>query len=1132
LRQTLAGHLGAAVTGVAFSPDGLKLASVGRDSVVRLWDVATGQEVRALHGHAQPIRAVAFSPDGTTLASVGEDTLIILWDVATGRLLTILSGHTDFVSAVAFSPDGTTLASGGEDTRIVLWDVATRRLRLTLRGHSGAVTGVTFSPDGASLVSADLDSSVRVWDVATGQQRQVLQGRAKAVRTVAISPDGTTLASGGDDDLVILWEATNGQPRNVLKEHTDFINGVVFSPDGKTLASGSRDSQIILWDVQTGKKMRVLQAPAKPVSTDTSSSSTPIAASTGGNPVTAYAAAALAPDQGPGGPILVISSAANPFGKYYAEILRTEGLNEFAVTDIASVSPATLAAYDLAILAEMSLTPAQVTMLSDWVNAGGNLIAMRPDKQLAGLLGVVATSSTLTDGYLLVDTSKPPGKGIVGEVVQFHGTADRYFLNGASSIAALYYSMDTATGNPAVTLCSVGGNGGQAAAFTYDLARSIIYTRQGNPAWAGQERDGDTPIRSDDLYYGYVESDPRPDWCDLDRATIPQADEQQRLLANLILKMNLAKKPLPRFWYFPRGYRAVVVMTGDDHGNNGTAGRFSSYIASSPPNCVVANWECIRSTAYVDPSTPLTGAQAAFYNAQGFEIALHVNTNCLDWTPTSLEGFYAAQLGIWAAKFPSLPAPATNRIHCVVWSDWASQAAVELNHGIRLDTNYYYYPPRWIADRAGFFTGSGMPMRFAGIGGSMIDVYQATTQMTDESGQSYPFTIDRLLDKAIGLEGYYGVFTVNAHTDLVDSDVSDAVIGSALARGVPIVSARQVLAWLDGRNSSAFKALRWSGNALSFTITSGAGANGLQALLATHSANGALIGIELNGNRVSYKVERIKGVEYAIFTAGTGTYVATYSCSLWGDTATPGSVADREPSDVELGVKFQAEVNGFVTGIRFYQGSTERGTHFGSLWSNTGQLLAQAKFAVEAASGWHEVTFATPVAITTDTVYVASYHTNVGGYAYNDYYFADSGVDSPPLHALRDGASGDNGVYTYSLDPAFPDLGYLSSNYWVDVVFIPGVAPETPTPTATATSTRTPTGTPPATATSTATPTRTGTSTATATSTRTPTRTGTSTVTASTPVATPTFGGSTRCYLPLILKAQVHPTTMSSTVRH
>ena len=88
-----------------------------------------------------------------------------------------------------------------------------------------------------------------------------------------------------------------------------------------------------------------------------------------------------------------------------------------------------------------------------------------------------------------------------GSTIQFHGTADRYTLNGATAVATLYSNATTATANPAVTLRSVGSSGGQAAAFTYDLARSVVYTRQGNPAWAGQERDGVVGIRPDDMFY-------------------------------------------------------------------------------------------------------------------------------------------------------------------------------------------------------------------------------------------------------------------------------------------------------------------------------------------------------------------------------------------------------------------------------------------------------------------------------------------------------------------------------------------------------------------------------------------------------------------------------------------------------
>jgi hypothetical protein len=589
------------------------------------------------------------------------------------------------------------------------------------------------------------------------------------------------------------------------------------------------------------------------------------------------------PDEGPGGPILVISRSASPFSRYYAEILRAEGLNEFTVKDMTTVTAATLASYDAVIVGDIGQTAAQAKMLSDWVNGGGDLIAMRPDKQLAGLLGLTDVGMTLANAYLKVDTSRAPGAGIVDQTIQFHGTADRYALNGATSVAALYSTTSAATSAPAVTVRSVGSNGGTAAAFTFDLARSVVYTRQGNPAWAGDERDGQAPIRSDDLFFGAKSGDVQPDWIDLSKAAIPQADEQQRLLVNLIGTTTADKKPLPRFWYLPRGLKAAVIMTGDDHGQGGTGGRFDAYKATSPAGCAVAQWECIRSSSYVYPNTPLSNAAAAAYTADGFEVGVHINTNCADWTAATLDGFFTTQLSDWTAAYPSLPPPSTQRTHCIAWSDWASTPRVELTHGMRLDGSYYYWPPEWVANQPGFFTGSGLPMRFADLDGTMIDVYQATTQMTDESGQSYPFTIDTLLDRALGPTGYYGIFNANMHTDVVNSPGSDAIVASAKARGVPVVSGRQMLTWLDGRNGSAFAAIGWSNDTLSFRVAEAVGATGLRGMLPTSFAGKALKTITRDGSAIAVTREAIKGVGYAFFSAIGGQYAATYEA----DTTAP-----------------------------------------------------------------------------------------------------------------------------------------------------------------------------------------------------------------------------------------------------
>jgi hypothetical protein len=870
------------------------------------------------------------------------------------------------------------------------------------------------------------------------------------------------------------------------------------------------------------------------------------------------------PDQGPGGPILIITSGSANYGNYYAEILRNEGLNAFAVADIGSVTPTTLAAYDLVVLAKMSLSSTQAAMFSDWVSGGGNLIAISPPSQLAVVLGLTPVGTTLSNGYILIDASTKAGHGIVNQTIQFHGSADRYTLNGASTIATLYSTAASVTANPAVTMNTFGA--GQAAAFTYDLASSIVYTRQGNPAWAAQERDGFSPIRSDDQFYGNAASDPQADWIDLTKVAIPQADEQQRLLANLILTMNLGKKPLPRFWYFPNGKKAVVIMTGDDHGNGGTIGRFNQFLASSNPGCSIANWECVRATSYVYPSPNMSDAQVAAFTAQGFEIGLHINTACADFTVASLEAAYADQIGSFVNAYPSAPSLRTQRHHCVVWSDWITGARTESNHGMRLDASYYFWPPSWVNNVPGLFTGSAMPMRFADLDGTLLDVYEATTQMTDESNQSYPFTIDTLLDRAIGAQEYYGVYTVNAHDDLADSPVADAVVASAKSRGLPIVSSAQMLQWLDGRNSSSFGSIAWNGSSLSFTVVQGAGADGLQAMLPSQSQAGILSTITLNGGSVAFAPATIKGIAYATFAAPAGAYVATYvadpslptvtatspgngatavglqgtvratfseamdpttigsstfelrdaanvlvaatvtwdgatftatltpsgwlvpnttytatvkggvadprakdlagnalansftwsftteagpcPCSAWSSASAPGNPSAFDSGSVELGVKFRLDTGGLITGIRFYKGAGNTGTHQGTLWTNTGQLLASAAFTNETTTGWQQVNFTSPVPVAANTVYVASYFAPNNHYAYDANYFASNGVDNPPVHLLADGVSGGNGVYRYSASSAYPSSTYQASNYWVDVVFAFGSGgPDTTSPT-------------------------------------------------------------------------------------
>ena len=154
----------------------------------------------------------------------------------------------------------------------------------------------------------------------------------------------------------------------------------------------------------------------------------------------------------------------------------------------------------------------------------------------------------------------------------------------------------------------------------------------------------------------------------------------------------------------------------------------------------------------------------------------------------------------------------------------------------------------------------------------------------------------------------------------------------------------------------------------------------------------------------------------------------------------PATPAAADTDAVELGVKFRAAQDGFITGIRFYKGTGNTGTHIGSLWTSTGTKLGSVTFTNETATGWQQATFATPIAVTANTTYIASYHAPNGRYALNTFGLSTAVTNGPAttLTALASGTDGGNGVYNYSTTPGtFPTNTFNASNYWVDVTYTP-----------------------------------------------------------------------------------------------
>jgi hypothetical protein len=624
-------------------------------------------------------------------------------------------------------------------------------------------------------------------------------------------------------------------------------------------------------------------------------------------------------------PILLIvnSSAANKFGPYLGEILRAEGLNAFDQVELNNLTAAQLAQYDLAILAQTPLNSSQASMFSTYVSGGGALLAMRPDAQINSLFGLNASAGMRTNGYLQIQTNAvfnnaTPGYGLTPATLQIHGDADQYTLvAGAVMLAQLY---NTAT-NPTPYSAVVGANygNGQAVAFTYDLASNVAYTRQGNPANANVDVDGDTFVRTVDFFQTI--GNPGAPWIDRDKIPIPQADEQQRLFARLITQMIGRNRPMPQLWYFPETAKTMLILTSDAHWD--TLSQYTNLIADTNNHQgKITIYLADRLVLGAPPQDWPSNTNLQAWVAQGHSIGIHPYRLL---GSTLAAGFNDADN--WFASEYTVPRSNTVRIHQIQWQGWTDAADIEAAHNFGMDFSFYHWGP-WLQKPDGtwphgYITGSGLPMKFVRTDGTLTSVYQQLTEMADDhlftrqggheglTGAQAVSLSQSLIDAS--LAGYYSALTNIHHVDNYGdySELSIWLAGAidyARSKGVPVWNADQWLSFTQTRHDANFSNIAWdaSSGVLSFNIAMTA-APGLTptTILPLNYANKPLAAVTVDGGTYPFTVQTIKSTNVAFVSLPAGNHSVT---AIYATGTTPPTVTSVSPASNASNVSLTSNV--------------------------------------------------------------------------------------------------------------------------------------------------------------------------------------------------------------------------------
>ncbi|WP_318346926.1 Rossmann-fold NAD(P)-binding domain-containing protein [Aquipluma nitroreducens] len=577
-------------------------------------------------------------------------------------------------------------------------------------------------------------------------------------------------------------------------------------------------------------------------------------------------------------PILVLTSD-NGSDEYTGEILRAEGFNEFRTDKLsdAKVTLDYLSGFYIVILTEMPLTEQHVEMLDTYVKKGGNLLAFRPDKRISNIFGMTDMGASVSEGYIAIDLNSALGKGITNESIQFHGTADKYELSGAKTIADLFIDAHTKSGSPAVVTNNYGK--GHAIAFTYNLPKNIIFTRQGNPEYAGIEKDGIVGLRGMDLF--------TDGWIDTSKNTLNQADEHMHLLSKCLDYLSVDSRPLPRFWYFPDTLKCLAVL--DNDGEDNTEADFE-------PQFEDVDSMGAKMTIYIYALDKVSKAWVDKWVAKGHEIAAHPNDteeaenptwNRMDSILGDIKGQIASKYGLTIR---------TNVNHWFVWcgrnadgsQNFAAEAILEAKHGIEMDANYAFYdiksnqPEHYLGSlgtNQGNYIGSGLVMKYADAEGKIVNVYQRYTAVYDQQyneskdPEGFFNSFKGLMDRSLNND-IYSIISIKSHNNeyYFSKKPLMKMLAYANEKGIPVWTALNLLNFLKMKDEASFSNLVWSDNHLSFSLNSSLKhSNGLTFIVPAMSGGLNVKTITTDGVETPIILKSVKGSEYAFVTVTGGS---------------------------------------------------------------------------------------------------------------------------------------------------------------------------------------------------------------------------------------------------------------------